>query len=96
MNLNLSKTKTLLFSQSCTRQPLHPPLSLGNTQIAESEFLTIIGVTFDFHLTFQQHLRNVSANAARKLGIVCNASYIYGNKSINLTSFRSFVLPLPV
>ena len=94
MKLNPSKTQTLLISRSRTKLPLHPSLSVGNTLLAESEFLTILGVTFDSHLTFQQHLRSVSANAARKLGIVRKASYIYGNESTNLTCFRSFVLPL--
>ena len=94
MKLNASKTKTLLVSRSRTEQPLHPPLSVGNTLLAESDFLTILGVTFDSHLTFQQHLRNVSANAARKLGIVRKASYIFGDEGTNLTCFRSFVLPL--
>ena len=94
MKLNSNKTKTLLISRSRTIEPPHPQLFVGNTPLAESEFLTILGVTFDSHLTFQQHLRNVSSNAARKLGIVCKASYIYGNEGTNLTCFRSFVLPL--
>ena len=52
------------------------------------------GVVVDSRLSFQQHLINVSANAARKLGIVRKASYIYDNECTNLTCFRSFVLPL--
>ena len=71
-----------------------PPLCVGNTHLAESEFLTILGVTYDSHLTFEKHLSNVSANAARKLGIVRKASYIYKDEGINATCFRSFVLPL--
>ena len=94
MRLNSSKTKTMLVSRSRTNEPPHPPLSVGNTPLAESEFLTILGVTFDSHLTFEKHLSNVSANAARKLGIVRKASYIYNNEEINATCFRSFVLPL--
>ena len=94
MKLNSSKTKTLLISRSRTSVPPHPPLHIGNTSLAESETLTILGVTFDSHLSFQQHLINVSANAARKLGIVRKVSYIFNNDSTNLTCFRSFVLPL--
>ena len=94
MKLNSTKTKTLLVSRSRTNNPPHPPLSVGNTFLAESEFLTILGVTYDSHLTFERHLLNVSANAARKLGIVRKASYIYKDEEINATCFRSFVLPL--
>ena len=94
MKLNSSKTKTLLVSRSRTIEPPHPPLCVGNALLAESEFLTILGVTYDPHLTFEKHLSNVSANAARKLGIVRKASYIYSDERINATCFRSFVLPL--
>ena len=94
MKLNASKTKTLLVSRSLTYEPPHPPLCVGDTPLAESEFLTILGVTFDPHMTFEKHLSNISANAARKLGIVRKASYIYNNEEINATCFRSFVLPL--
>ena len=92
--MNSSKMNTLLSSRSCTEVPPHPSLFIGNTSLAESEYLTILGVTFDSHLTFQQHLMNVSTNAARKPGIVHKASYIYNNENTNLTCFRSFVLPL--
>ena len=47
MRLNSSKTKTLLISRSRTNEPPHPPLLVGNTLLAESEFLTILGVTYD-------------------------------------------------
>ena len=94
MKLNSSKTKPLLISHSHISIPPHPPLHIGNTSLAESETLIILGITFHSHLSSQQHLINVSANAARKFGIVRKASYIFNNDSTNLTCFRSFVLPL--
>ena len=53
MKLNPSKTKTLLVSRSRTEEPPHPLLRIGNSKLAESDFLTIPGVTLDSHLTFQ-------------------------------------------
>ena len=94
MKLNPGKTKTLIISRSRTEEPPHPPLCISDTLLAESEFLTILGVTFDSRLTFERHLTNISASAARKLGIVRKASYIYNSDRINATCFRSFVLPL--
>ena len=94
MKLNSSKTQTLLVSRSQTNVPPHPPLCVNNTFLSESQFLTILGITFDSRLTFEEHLANVSATAARKLGIVRKASYIYNDEEINATCFRSFVLPL--
>ena len=57
------------------------------------KWLTILGVTYDSRLTFEKHLLNASANAARKLGIVRKASYIFDNEN-NAICFRSFDLPL--
>ena len=94
MKLNSSKTQTLLVSRSRTNEPPHPPLCVNNTLLSESQFLTILGVTYDSRLTFEEHLSNVCANAARKLGIVRKASYIYNDEEINATCFRTFVLPL--
>ena len=94
MKLNSSKTKTLVISRSRTNEPPHPSLCIGNDVLADSEFLTILGVTYDPRLTFEKHLSNVSANAARKLGVVRKASYIYDDQGVNTTCFRSFVLPL--
>ena len=94
MKLNSKKTKTLIVSRSRTLYPAHPPVSIGDTVLENNEHLTILGVTFDSKLTFSEHLMNVSSNASRKLGIVRKASFIYGDNQVNLTCFRSFVLPL--
>ena len=92
MRMNSSKTKTV--SQQVTNEPPHPPLYVDNTPLAESDFVKILGVTYDSPLTFEKHLSNASTNAARKLGFVCKASDIYNNEDIKATCCRSFVLPL--
>ena len=66
-------------------EPPHPSLCVGNTVLAELEFLAILRVTYDPHLTFEKYLSNVSANAARKLDIVRKTSYIYNYEGINAT-----------
>ena len=57
MNLNMSKTKTMIVSRSCTMQPKSPPLTVGGTVLQESEDLGILGVMFDSKMTVEKHLR---------------------------------------
>ena len=47
MNLNASKTKTMIVSRSCTMHLQSPPLTIGGTVLKESDDLVILGVTFD-------------------------------------------------
>ena len=47
MNLNASKTKTIIVSRSHTVHPLLTPFTLDGTELKESADLVISGVTFD-------------------------------------------------
>ena len=60
MKLNVSKTKTMIFTRSYTMHPQSPALTIGGTVLKESDDLVILGVTFDSKMTFEKHLRSVS------------------------------------
>ena len=60
MELNASKTKTMIVSMSRTMHIQPPPLTIDGTVLNESVDLDIFGVTFDSKLTFEKHLRSVS------------------------------------
>ena len=55
MKLNASKTKTMIVLRSRTMHPQSPPLTIDGTVLKESDNLDILGVTFDFKLTFEKH-----------------------------------------
>ena len=67
MKLNASKTKTMIVSRSLTMHPQSPPLTIDGTVLKESDDLDILGVTFDFKLTFEKHLLRA---ASQRLGIL--------------------------
>ena len=50
--------------------PQSPPLTIDGTVLKESDDFLILGVTFDFELTFEKHLRMVSRVASQRLGIL--------------------------
>ena len=57
IKLNGSKTKTMMVSMSSTLHPLSPALTIGRTLVKGCDVLVILGVVFDFKLTFEKYLR---------------------------------------
>ena len=50
--------------------PQSPPLTIGGTVLNESDGLVILGVPFDYKMTFEKHLRSVYRAASQILGIL--------------------------
>ena len=64
MELNASKTKTIIISRSRTTHPHSPSLIICGTVLKESDFRVLLGVTFDSKMTFEKHLCSVSRAAS--------------------------------
>ena len=94
MKLNASKTKTMIVSKLCTMHPLSPPLTISGTVIKEFDDLVILGVTFDFNLTFEKHLCLVSRTASQRLGILRESWRVFHDRSLLERCFLGFVLPV--
>ena len=94
MKLNVSKTKTMIVSRSCTIHPQSTPLTLDGNVLKECADLVILGVTFDAKMTLEKHLRCVSRVAAQRLGIMRMSWQVFHDRSLLLRYFWSFVLPV--
>ena len=94
MKLNVSKTKTMIVSRSCTMHPQSPPLTIGITVLKESDDLVILGVTFHSKMTFEKHLCSVSRAASQRLGILRKSWRVFHDRSLLGRCFRGFVLPV--
>ena len=70
MTLNVSKTKTNIFSRPRTIHPQSSPSTIDGTVLKESDEIIILLVTFDSKMTFEKHLRLVSRAASQRLGIL--------------------------
>ena len=57
-----------MVSRSRTCAPGYGDLTLGGAEVEEVNDLRILGVTFDFKLTFEMHLRETVSKAASNLG----------------------------
>ena len=93
MELNPSKTKSIVFSRSRTIHPQHPELVLSSTTIGNVDKLKLLGVAFDEKLTFEHHLRNISSVVSRKVGIIRKCWQTYQDDALVLKCFYAFLLP---
>ena len=50
--------------------PPSPPLTIGGTELKESDDLVILGVIFDSKKTFKKQLRSVFRAASQRLGVL--------------------------
>ena len=57
----------MIVSKSCTMHPQSPTLTIGGTVLKESDDLVLLGVTFNFKMTLEKHLRCVSRAALNGL-----------------------------
>ena len=94
MKMNASKTKTMIVSRSRTMHPQSPPLAIGGAVLKESDFLVILGVTFDSKMTFENNLRSASRAASQKLGILRKSCRVFHDKSLLAKFSRGCVLPV--
>ena len=94
MKMNALKTKSFVVSRSRAIHPSHPDIIINMEPLENVETMKFLGVTFDPKLTFEFHINQITSRAASKVGIIRKASHIYSKSTINLTCFRSFILPL--
>ena len=74
--------------------PRSPPLTIGGTVLKESDDLVILGVTFDYKITLENHLRSVSRAASQRLGVLRKSWRVFHDRSLLGRCFREFVLPV--
>ena len=93
MRLNPTKSQSITVSRSRTVFPQHPPLLMDGSQITISKSIKLLGVTLDNKLTFEEHLRVVSASIAQKTGLLRKCRKTLGNDDAVLKTFFAFILP---
>ena len=82
----------MIFSRSHTMHPQSPPLIIGKTVLKDSNDLVILGVTFDYKMTFEKHLRSVSRAVSERLGILRKSWLVFHDKSLLGRCFQGFIL----
>lgn len=68
ISINVDKTKYIIFSY---RKKIDLTLiNIGNSRIHETDFIKFLGVYFDNHITFKQHIDYISLKLSKSVGIL--------------------------
>ena len=93
MELNASKTKTMIVSRLSTMHPQTPALTIFGTEHKESDDLVTLGVTYDSKMTFETNISSVTRAASQRLGIL-KSWQVFHDRLLLGRFFRGFVLPI--
>ena len=70
-----------------------PPVAFNGLNVAEADTLKLLGVTFDRHLHYGQHLRNTALRAAQRIGFLRKAFQVLDHKG-RTVAYKGFVRPM--
>ena len=91
MKLNASKTKTMIVSRPRTMHPQSRPVTISGTALKKSDDIFILGVTFDYKMTFEKNILLVSRAVSQRLGILWKSCRAFHDRSLLERCFRRFV-----
>ena len=93
LSLNLGKTNYVLFrSRRKSVPPTDHILSIDSIPIAQVYSSKFLGVYIDQHLTWKDHINNISTKVAKNIGILSRVSYLLPAK-VKLSLYYSLVYP---
>lgn len=92
VDFNASKTQSCVFSNKKT-DPLTNDLLIHNTTIENSPSLFILGTYLSENLLWFDHLRDISNNAARRLGFLRRCKRYLSADNI-LLIYKAFIRPI--
>ena len=74
-------------------KPYHPPVLLNQTQIAEVNYHTHLGIIFSNDCTWHEHLEKVKSKAWKRINIMRKLKFQLDRKSLQIIYF-SRIFPL--
>ena len=93
MELNASKTNTMIVSRSLTMYPQSLALAICGTVLKKSVDLVILEVTYDSKMTLEKHFGSVSRAGSQRHGILKKSWQVFHDRLLLLRCFGSFVMP---
>jgi len=85
ISTNIEKTKYMCFSYNSTTHL--PPIYLGNNIINETQSIKFLGLHFDKHLTFKQHVAHIASKISKSLGILYKLKHYMPQPALKLLYF---------
>ena len=93
MTVSPQKSSVTLLTPDRHESSKHPRLTLGGQAIPLNKTPTILGITYDTHMTFTPHVNNVTTKATRKLNAlraVSNTKFGQQKESLSVM-YKQFI-----
>ena len=92
--ITFEPTKSQFMSVSTQRAqwPI-PDLTFDGTTLQHSDSIKLLGVTFDTHLSYGNHLRAIALQTNQRIGFFRKASNVL-NRQGRMATYKGFIRPL--
>ena len=92
LSLNISKTHFIHFQTTHRNDNFAQDISIDNVPIDKKEYVKFLGITIDKHLSWSQHVSNISPSIAKGIGILYKLKYFLPEHSLFMI-YNALVLP---
>ena len=92
LSLNRSKTHFMHFQTTRRNVTLSQNIIIDNIPLNQEEYVKLLGITIDKHLSWGQHINNVSSSIARGTGILYKFKHFLPEHSL-LMIYNALILP---
>ena len=92
LSLNIGKTNFMHFKSAHQDTDLSNSIMIDNLPLEQKENVKFLGITIDRHLTWNQHIRNISLSISKGIGIMYRVKDILLDHSL-LMIYNALILP---
>ena len=92
LSLNISKTNFMHFKSSHQDIDLSNAIKIDSLPLEQKDNVKFLGITIDKHLTWNQHIRNISLSIAKGIGIMYRVKDVLLENSL-LMIYNALILP---
>ena len=92
ITLEPTKAQCMSISTQRAQWPI-PDLTFDGTILQHSDSIKLLGVTFDTHLSYRNHLRAVALRANQRIGFFRKASRVL-NRQRRMATYKGFIRSL--
>ena len=90
--LNICKTHFMHFQSTHRNLDLPQNIIIDDLPLNEQEHVKFLGITIDKHLSWDQHVNNVSSSISKGIGILHKLKYFLPEQSLVMI-YNALILP---
>ena len=92
LSLNINKTNFMHFHTTRTNETFLYNINIDNLPLEQKKHVKFLGITIDNHLTWNQHICNISSSIAKGIGVLYKVKDLLLEQSL-LMIYNTLILP---